>query len=233
MEAKQHQAVRAPCSSCGGGEKSHDVVYAHDVGWDNDEGGEGATSYQICKCRGCGDVRFRTDTWSTLDISPFSNEPESTVRVYPEVSTTHSRAAVDADAFPDRIAAVYTETLKAFNAGCHILAGGGLRAIVEAVCIENSVAGKTLVAKIDAMATMGLLAKAQAELLHEERYIGNSALHEIEPPSKRDIQDGLDIVEGLLNTIYVLPTRAQRLKARREKKKAKFGAGPAGGGTAP
>ena|SRR6266403_1790607 len=76
-----------------------------------------------------------------------------------------------------------------------------------------------LVDKIDELAKRNLLTSAQVELLHEERYIGNAALHELETPSPQDIEDGLGIVEGLINTIYILPSKAKRLKERREAKK--------------
>ena len=57
---------------------------------------------------------------------------------------------------------------------------------------------------------------SQAALLHEERYLGNAALHELETPSKQAIEDGLGIVEGLMNTIYILPHKAERLRSRRQ-----------------
>ncbi len=90
------------------------------------------------------------------------------------------------------------------NAGALILTGGGLRAIVEAICIDQNVTEGNLQARIDDLVSRGLLARPQAELLHEERYkryIGNEALHEVSLPAKGDIEDGLFIVEGLLNTI--------------------------------
>jgi hypothetical protein len=96
------------------------------------------------------------------------------------------------------------------------MAGGGLRAIVEAICKDRQVTGKNLETKIDELVKQGYLVKAQADLLHEERYIGNSALHEMKTPTKDDLEDGLKIVEGLMNTIYLLPFRAERLKSKRD-----------------
>ena len=111
------------------------------------------------------------------------------------------------------IGAIYAETVAAFNADCLILAGGGLRATVEAICKEKSIVGKNLQERIDGLVTQQLLAKPQADLLHEERYIGNAALHEIERPNASDIAIGIEIVEGLLNTIYILPRRAEELRS--------------------
>jgi len=114
---------------------------------------------------------------------------------------------------------MYKETIDALNANIRTLAGGGLRATVEAICLDNKIEKGNLQEKIDELAKRNLLTTAQAELLHEERYLGNAALHELETPTAQDIEDGLLIVEGLINTIYVLPSKAKRLKERREFKK--------------
>ncbi len=47
------------------------------------------------------------------------------------------RAPVEVHDFPDPVTRIYMETVRALNAGAHILAGGGLRAIVEAICIDQ------------------------------------------------------------------------------------------------
>jgi UTP-glucose-1-phosphate uridylyltransferase len=89
---------------------------------------------------------------------------------------------------------------------------------VEAICIDRKVSGQDLQKKIDDLVSKGLLEKPQADLLHEERYIGNAALHEILSPVKQEIEDELVIVEGLMNTIYILPLRAERLREKRQKR---------------
>lgn len=217
MATDKPRIVKLPCVTCGGEPRNHDVLREYEAKWDDAEGsGEhGATQYEICQCRGCETVRFRQVSWSTFDVDEMGN-PETTVRVFPEVMAG-DRTPVEVHDFPDAVGRIYIETVKALNAGALILSGGGLRAIVEAICIDQKVSGGNLQAKIDDLVAKGLLAKPQAELLHEERYIGNAALHEISPPAKADIEDGLLIVEGLLNTIYTLPGRAQRLRQKRQK----------------
>ncbi|TWW11529.1 hypothetical protein E3A20_04650 [Planctomyces bekefii] len=112
---------------------------------------------------------------------------------------------------------MYEETLAALDAAALTLAGGGLRATVEAICRNQGITNGTLEKKIDSLVQKQLLTSSQAELLHEERYIGNAALHEMTTPSAVDVEDGLQIVEGLINTIYILPEKAKRLKKVREK----------------
>jgi hypothetical protein len=166
---------------------------------------------------GCEAVRFREESWSIDDYNYNTGEMEPTVTIYPEAPRSE-RTPVDVAHYPDAVARIYRETIGAYNVGAMILAGAGLRAIVEAICLERQAQGKNLQDKIDALVAAGLLAKPQADLLHEERYIGNSALHEMLPPTKLDVEDGLAIVEGLLTTIYTLPGRAQRLRRKREAK---------------
>ena len=79
----------------------------------------------------------------------------------------------------------------------------------------KNVPGGNLQDKIDNLVSQGFLAAPQAELLHEERYLGNAAIHEIVAPSKLDVRDGFDIIDTLLTTIYILPEKARRLRLKR------------------
>jgi hypothetical protein len=210
------KTAKLPCGDCGGAPRNHDIVGEYETSWQEEEIGEqGGITHEICICRGCDTVRFRQVIWDTMDTDD-EGQPLLKIRIFPELGASE-RAAVEVNDFPNRVGRIYLETVRAMNAGALILAGGGLRAIVEAICIDQNVDGRTLQNKIDDLVSKGLLAKPQADLLHEERYIGNAALHEISPPAKADIEDGLVIVEGLLNTIYTLPDRAKRLRKKREK----------------
>ena len=221
-EDKPLRVLQITCTECGGNPRNHDILREFEYEWSEDEeeedeycGENGCSTYQICRCKGCDTVRFRHEHWDTLIINDETGEPEKFSKIYPEVSSS-GRLPIEMYEFPKAVGRIYSETIIAFNAGALTLAGGGLRTIVEAICIDRKVSGHNLQEKIDDLVTKGLLAKPQADLLHEERYIGNAALHEILPPAKQEIEDGLVIVEGLMNTIYVLPLRAERLKKKRE-----------------
>jgi len=212
--------VKVLCGECGGRERNHKILREFEI-HRNNEDDHGSSKYQIVQCQGCETVRFRSDAWSTFDMNYETGEPDSTVHIYPEYQPGAREPVADAfDDIPSEVARIYQETIAALNAGTLILAGGGLRAIVEAICINAKARGRRLVDKIDGLVELNLLAKPQAELLHEERYIGNSALHEVEPPARKEIEDGLVIVESLLNTMYIAPASANRLRNSRLRKKA-------------
>jgi hypothetical protein len=212
----EFKVIKVDCSNCGGNLRNHDILREFSTTWEDEETGiDMGTDYQICQCRGCETVRFRKASWDTSEIDPETEEPQTFEQIYPEVSQSR-KLRTKTDDLPRSVGQIYAETVTAFNAGALTLAGGGLRAIVEAICINQMVKGGNLQEKIDDLVAKELLAKPQAELLHEERYIGNASLHEISPPTRQEIEDGLSIVEGLMNAIYTLPVRAKRLREKRE-----------------
>ena len=215
---RKRQIVRARCQECGGGIRNHAVVIetSHTDG-DDDVGIYVHFDYQVIRCLGCGMFRFREVYSNTEDVDD-EMRPIPRVSVYPEHSQDLRPAQKELAEIGGKVGRIYAETLKALNAGANTLAGGGLRAIVEGICLERGIQGRNLQQKIDGLAEQGFLAKPQADLLHEHRFIGNSALHELEEPAQDDLLDAVDIVETLLQTIYILPKKADRMRKRRERR---------------
>lgn len=216
MSEASQATIKVRCDTCGGGVRNHAVLSKQTRIVDEDWGYHGEFDYLICSCLGCDSVRFCIASWNTEDLDD-EDHPEISFAIYPDSKPTKKMAAHDLLGI-DTVGRIYKEAVAAYNAGAHILAGAGLRAVVEGICIERGLTKGTLADRIDLLATNGLLAKPQAELLHEERYLGNAAVHELETPSDPDLVLGFEIVEGLLRTIYVLPARAAQLKAGRLKK---------------
>ncbi|MEO5968317.1 MAG: DUF4145 domain-containing protein [Bdellovibrionia bacterium] len=212
--------LKIHCTKCGGDERNHRILASHVNKWDEDLGGgsiNGNETYQICQCLGCDTVRFREVTWCSEDYGGDDNTGEI-VKIYPTTLKDDRPETDNSRYFPERIRIIYSETVQALNVGANILTGAGLRAIVEAICQNQEVTKGSLENKIDELRQHSFLTQSQVDLLHEERYIGNKALHEIEAPRISDLKDGLDIIEGMLTTIYVLPEKAKRLKKERTKK---------------
>lgn len=224
---KKVESIRVRCVECGGEERNHDVIYDHEEHAVSSDGGDISvwTHYQIVKCKGCNTVRFREFYYCTEDLDTQGDLLECEVKTY-ERSGGNKYLDNIKDHIPSNIEKLYRETVQCFNARANTLAGGGLRATVEAICRDQKAKGKNLLERINALVGMDVLAKTQAELLQEERYIGNKALHEMKTPDDQDILDGLAIVEGLIKTVYVLPVHAERLRVkRRETSTAKTKAG--------
>ena len=64
----------------------------------------------------------------------------------------------------------------------------------------------------DSFIYYGVLSKAQADILHTHRFLGNIAAHEITAAKPRELVAALEIAENILRTIYVLPELSKQIK---------------------
>lgn len=219
--ANKEQTIWVTCAACGHQHRKHRVLHEKiEKHYEDFDGPPLYTEFhRFVECMGCESVKYVT---SKEDFNDPYGRGEYNFKVYPDAPGTECRRSAvitEDDYVPEAVWKMYKETINALNADIRTLAGGGLRATVEAICIDSGIANGNLQDKINELSNRNLLTVTQTELLHEERYLGNAALHELETPAYQDIEDGLGIVEGLINTIYILPKKAERLKKRREAKK--------------
>lgn len=217
------------CASCGHQYRNHRILHEKIKTQHDDPFGGAPINveyHRFVECMGCESLKYVESSRDPSEMEPY-DEYEKNFKVYPDAPgapgqrrpTINIEEARDSDGknlVPDVVWKMYNETLDAQNHGIKTLAAGGLRATVEAICLHNNITNGNLQNKIDELANRNLLTAAQADLLHEERYLGNAALHELETPSSQAIEDGIGIVEGLITTIYILPEKAARLRRRRQ-----------------
>lgn len=223
------KTISVICSSCGHQFRNHRILHEK-IRTVYDDPFDGAPInveyHRFVECMGCESLKYVESTRDPQELDPY-DAVEKNFKVYPDAPGTprQRRPSINLDEthgfkgnipVPDDVWKMYKETLDALNHGIKTLAAGGLRATVEAICKHKGIKNGTLQNKIDELAKQNLLTAAQADLLHEERYLGNAALHELETPSSEAIDDGISIVEGLITTIYILPEKAARLRRRRQ-----------------
>lgn len=232
--AEEEQTMSVLCATCGHRSTHHRILYEQGKDIYEDEPPcppDHIEYHRLVECMGCKTIKYVTSNsaYENDDIPPWERM-ETDLRIYPDAPGANQQRvpAINQDQLmgddgklliPVSVWKMYKETIDALNANIRTLAGGGLRATVEAICLDKNIRNGNLQNKIDELVKQKLLTPSQAELLHEERYLGNAALHELETPPAQDIEDGLRIVEGLITTIYILPSKAKRLKKRREAKK--------------
>ena len=69
------------------------------------------------------------------------------------------------------------------------------------------------------MCNKGFITKHQEAILHELRFLGNDVLHELQMPSKKDIDAALDILEHIVVSLYEISEKAETLKNRKKQKR--------------
>jgi hypothetical protein len=176
-------------------------------------------NFQIVQCQGCDTISFRK-CHSDSEHMEFDEERNEgfyvdRVELYPSrVAGRHKLR--QAHPLPFEVSRIYDETHAALCNKQPILAGIGIRALVETVCKEKSAAGSNLEQKIDYLVAMGVLTQAGAETLHSMRILGNEAAHEVKPHSEETLNLAMDVVEHLLNDVYILPAVTRNLPKRKK-----------------
>ena len=170
--------------------------------------------FMIIKCRGCCTVTFCIESSNTEETNwdPETNS-EFLVkkhRLYPP--RVAGRTEMESIyILPFGIYGVYKESHAALCSDQPILAGIGIRAIVEAICKEKGIPGRTLEKRIDGLVTKGIVTQAGADILHNLRFMGNNAAHEIKAHSIEELTTAWGVVEHLLQGVYIIPKQAAKL----------------------
>ena len=202
--SKRLQIIKAPCDTCLSLTK-HDVLFEFDNSGSNEDI-MWWEYFQIIRCRGCGSIGFRKTFSSTEDLDNYGN-PIEKIEIYPP-RIAGRKPIRDYQYISKKVRTIYLEVYRALSIGAVILAGIGIRAIVEGVCIDCSATGKTLEEKIESLAQKGYLSKEQVDSLHATRLMGNIVVHEIIPPKMETLGAALDIIDNLLQTclLYTSPS---------------------------
>jgi hypothetical protein len=203
---KQPKEIKHPCPACDQ-ETWHDILFQHvesEYEYRVDE------MYFVVQCRGCKTVAFRkviVDYESAYPTGEDEWEVPKDVSCYPSVLIGYKELR-DVWGIPAPVREVYRQSVHAIRDQSNILAGIGLRATIEAICNDRSIAGRTLDKRIDGLAKNGLISQTDAERLHAIRFMGNDAAHEIRKTDDMSLLIALRIIEHLLLNIYILDGEA-------------------------
>lgn len=110
---------------------------------------------------------------------------------------------------PKELDRIYAETICAFNDGLHLLCSIGLRSLLEGICSDRQALGDNLFDKIDALKVY--LPENLVNSLHEFRFIGNEAVHDLITPEKFVLKLAIEVIEDLMNYLYELDDKAGRI----------------------
>lgn len=237
------EKIREYCNQCNSS-TNHEVMQSIDVDasqilTQNGDGIEWTDNYQIIKCQGCDLISFRHLNWFSENMQQIGEdewEDGKTTYLYPERSA-NIRIEKDFSHLPRLLRRIYSETVNCYNSDSRILCAAGIRAIIEGICSDQKVQdgpvvkqdgtlvlkedgvtpirNKSLAGKIDGLHEKGILTKASAEILHEHRFLGNEAIHELHVPTKEVLGLAMDIIEHMLNDLYEIPDKAEYLRKKR------------------
>lgn len=193
------------CQKCRG-LRNHVLLFNKEKSGSEDYGSFNWTrKYQVIECAGCENHSFLGIYGDSSMMQADDNgEPyyyDDEV-IYPyylkNVEELQHKYQV-----PGNIRNIYVETINAFKAGALLLTAGGFRAIIEAVCNYLKIRKEILEERINLLHSKGHLTLSESKRLHSIRFLGNSALHEIETPKPEQLEILLGIINHLLSKLFI------------------------------
>lgn len=208
--ADEKKIIWVDCKRCARSTR-HDILFSHH---ESGEDYPDAETWQVVRCCGCLYTGFRyqyDDYLNVQEIEPDVYEHETTVSIFPKTIRNH-KELTQTIFIPIVIRNVYKQTLSACGEESYILASVGLRATIEATCNHLNISGNSLEKRIDQLFKAGYVSNADKRRLHAIRFLGNDAAHEILEPKESELLVALEIVEHLLNSVFILEKKSKRLE---------------------
>lgn len=208
VKAAPEKEFWLPCRLCARTTRHEALTHV----WREDSAPDGSISwwddFHTVRCCGCFDISFlqdsTSDDWFIEDQETGQSEPELRRSLYP--ARVPGIRPLDGKYYlPWDVQTIYIETVSAINSNQRILAGIGIRAIVESVAKNEKAKGKSLEKRIDDLKIKGFITPTGAELLHDLRFMGNAAAHEVKAHTQEELAAALRVVDHLLTGAYVLP----------------------------
>jgi len=213
IKKTKDETRKIACSKCNR-KTNHKVLTVVEYYWNADNDIQGYDNYETISCLGCEEISFRLASTNSDDVDMDENgdmvHPE-TEEIFP--GRLMGRSPLEDQHFlPLKIRAIYKETHLALSTKLKILAGVGIGALIESVCLEEKSEGFNLKEKIEDLVKKGILTKTNADILHKTRFLRNRSAHEVEAATDSELSVSFDIMENLLQTVYIIPKKADGLK---------------------
>ncbi len=166
---------------------------------------------QIIQCLGCETVSFRVVSTCSED---YDHDDEGNpcyvedVKYYP--GRSENLKAFTSYLLPENVQYIYRETILAIENEQNILAGIGIRALIETVCKDLNASGKNLYKKINWLKETSIVTKEGMEALHKLRVLGNDAAHEVKAHNIQQLSIAIQIIEHMLEGTYIIPHKVSK-----------------------
>ena len=225
IKTDQNESLFFYCNICRTKTSHKTIVEASRVNDDPDPCSEAFTceSYRIAECSGCHTVRFiENNVFSEeVDFEDRVNSKELHCRIYPiseEGALSESRLNELEFVLPACVKRIYEETLIAIKNKLFVIAGIGLRGVLDAVCRDKGIGkGKiTLAERLNIMLKENLITPDQKGILDAVKDLGNDSAHEGKVLKSYEVERALIVVEHLLDTLYLLPEMKQEFENDKE-----------------
>jgi hypothetical protein len=161
------------------------------------------TTFEMMQCLGCREIVLRRTVNWEAEITPQVNYfPPATSRNLPKWQFR----------VPQQLRRLLTEIYRSLDADTHSLPLMGARALLDLVMVEKVGDVGSFQSKLKELEKAGYVSVRNREVLDAALDAGSAAAHRGHAATAEEIHTVMDIVENLIQSVYVLEHAAQSLK---------------------
>lgn len=211
----------AHCNRCGGVTNHLSLKMVEDA-WDEEIGQNysisGASTHNLLKCAGCGEIKLRVNSWFSEETDE-EGRPLVKEHFYPPAISRPKPRWLNLLDSQWHITKLLDEVYTATYNGAKSLASMGLRAVIEAVMIDKVGDNNSFAKNLEEFQAQGYVSKIQKKSLLAALELGHASIHRGYEPTDDQLDTAIDIVEGLIHQLYLLPGNAEAAKMEIPKRK--------------
>lgn len=206
------EIVQAHCNQCL--RETRQLVVAAKVQSYDDQTPDGevlyseTTRYEMLECCGCENITLRS-------ICRSCGEPDTNIAYFPPAVTRATPAWLSDFNFSlghHELSSLFREVYAALHAGSNRLAIMGARALIDMVMLDKIGDRGSFNQKLQTMEKNGHISRTNRTYLDAAINAGHAAAHRGHRPDDKDVNRVMDIVENLVQAVYVLAPAADILR---------------------
>ncbi len=164
------------------------------------------TTFEMLQCLGCREIVLRR----TVD---WEADMESSVTYFPPATSRNPPKWRFRLGVPAQLKRLLTEIYRSLDADTFSLPLMGARALLDMVMVGKVGDMGSFQGKLKELEKAGYVSSRNREVLEAAVDIGSAAAHRGHAATSDEIHTVMDIVENLIQSVYVLEGDAQKLKA--------------------
>ncbi|MBU4053996.1 MAG: DUF4145 domain-containing protein [Proteobacteria bacterium] len=224
-----HNKVKMHCCSCEA-DTWQQILFEKSYQYPSDEEYEHCSKSILTECCGCEQPHYRYRSWMQKNDGTEKNMEDEWVfppkqlrkkptwyrdfAFYSVVST-----AVEGSTEKEHVWDLLREIHVSLENNCPRLGVMGLRALLEHIMVSKIDDQMPFIKNLKEFQNQGYISKMQKEALGHVLEIGHAAIHRSYNPNQVELIAALDILENLIETIYIFVEKAKQIDRNVPKRK--------------
>jgi hypothetical protein len=224
-----HDKIKIYCCSCNVNTWQQ-ILFEKSYQSPSDEKYDHCSKIIVTECCGCEQPHYRCSSWmqnkdgTEKDMEDEWVFPPKQLRARPLWDMDFAFSSVfstvlDGSSEKEHASDLLREVHVSLQNNCPRLGIMGIRALLEHIMVSKIGDQKSFIKNLKEFQNQGYISKIQEEALAHVLEIGHAAIHRSYSPSQAELIAALDIIENLIETIYINDEKSKHIDRNVPKRK--------------